>query len=274
MAKRESNLVEFGEYSDAAAAKEREDLDSERSGSFISIKEGRTQLRILPPPKGQSSPFSVSHKHYIYPPGQDRPIIVSCPRIATKGKEYCPACEKAFELDRSGNPMDKKLASQLYPKRRVYCNVIDRKSPESGIQTWSFGKTIHDVLNGYRNDPEEPCDFTHPINGYDIVINRKGTGKNDTEYRVTLAIKPTQLADTIEEINDLITNQQSLEKYVSLPSDTEILAALEGNNEGRGRRELPASTSMRGGSSNRGRRTVSDDTDVVDAAESTPSDDY
>jgi hypothetical protein len=27
-------------------------------------------------------------------------------------------------------------------------------------------------------------DFTHPEKGYDIKIKRKGTGKNDTEYKV------------------------------------------------------------------------------------------
>lgn len=251
-----TNLVPFGSYEIESAQSERSVLDKEGSGEFLKIPVGRTQIRILPPPAGQKTPFVVVHQHYIQMPGDDKPIVFVCPRVSSRGKKHCPACEKAEEMYRSSNPMDRKRGQALFPKRRVFCNVIDRKDPEAGSKPFAFGYQIHDQLVNYREDPEDSVDFTHPEEGCDIVIKRKGTSKNDTEYKVILHDRgrKSPLADTVEEMNDLITGQKDLARYTAIPGEEEIIDMLEGNRPSRGDRELPSDTG-------RGRRRNRDDDD-------------
>ena len=64
---------------------------------------------------------------------------------------------------------------------------------DAGTQVFAFGKMIYEQLRSIRNDPDSGGDFTHPETGFDIIIERTGSGKFDTAYDVRAARHETKL---------------------------------------------------------------------------------
>ncbi len=251
------NLVDFGDYTDEAAQEEAEDL-AKSGGQFAKIPIGESQWRILPPPKGETSPFKTVYQHYIKLPGMEKGLTFACPRI--HDRRHCPACAQANKLKGSTSKTDQRMARELQAGRRVMCNAIQRTSNgDVGPQILAFGKQIHEQLNNLRNS-RQGGNFTHPIEGFDIVIQRKGQGM-DTEYHVSAARDDSQLSESVEEMNDWISNQADLSSYALPPSEDELqemmqqLPGAPTTGGGRSTRQLPAGG---GGRSSR-RRTAEDD---------------
>lgn len=222
------SLAKWGSYDEDAAAEEQEVLDAEGGGAdFMKLKVGRNVVRILPPKLGIKSPFRVTYQHYIELPGQEHPVVFVCPRVAAK--EFCPACDIAKKLRNSGNKADEKRGKGMLPKRRVFCNAIKREEAEKGVQVLAFGKLIHEELVGIRRDPAAGGDFTHPTQGFDIVIKREGTGKFDTEYTVSAAREDTPILDGDEaDIVGILESMYDLEDFAKVLEAEEIEAKLRG----------------------------------------------
>lgn len=219
-----SNLIPFGSYDEEAAKEEEEDLQKGGSADFFKPKEGRNILRFLPPRRGAKSPFVKVYQHYIKVPHQDRPVVFACPRYFNK-PEPCIACAKAEQLHKSGKRADKNRASDIWPSRRVFANVINREEPEKGPLVYAFGKTVHEQLVDIRQDDG---DFTNPYQGFDIKIRRSGTGKTDTKYKVTASRKATPLSEDEQEALAWFENQHDLTKFAKVMTQEEIRAALRG----------------------------------------------
>lgn len=242
-----SNIVKWGSYEAEAAAEERDNM-SKNANEFMKLKEGRNVVRILPPLLGKKSPFRVVWTHYINMPGAADPVSFVCPR--NEVKRPCPICNQADRLKTTKNPADRNRASELFAKRRVYANVINRESPELGPVILSFGKTVHEALISLRDD-KEFGDFTHPETGYDIIIERKGTGKNDTKYTVRGA-RTSKLGDL-----SWIEQQVDLDRYATVLSDAEIEEKMRNGGISASRSEpRPAGGSRSAGA----HRTVEHDT--------------
>lgn len=220
----ESNLVKWGSYDSGAAKAEAEALDKMGGGDFVKLTPGRNVLRVLPPRLGQKSCFVVTQQHTIELPGMKKAIFFNCPR--KMGNKPCFSCQRADQLKATGDPRDFDSAYSYMPKLTVYANVIDRRNPEAGPRVLRMGKTIYDALVDLRNDTDAGGDFSDPINGFDIVITRKGTTKNDTEYKVTPARESSQLAPTMEEISDIISMMAELGQFSRVPSDRDIFKRL------------------------------------------------
>lgn len=220
------NLVKYGEWSADEAEKEKEDLAKSGTGAeFMKLAVGRNVVRVLPPALGKKTPFKVFYQHFINVPGQTNAVSFACPRM--EAKRYCPACEKADALRATGNPADYDLAGQLFAKRRVFVNVIDRKNPESGPKILAFGKTVHEQMLALRTDEDAGGDYTHPANGFDLVIEREGTGKNDTSYKVFPARKQSALGN-----DEWIMMQHNLDAYARVPSQEELERMIKGQPSG------------------------------------------
>lgn len=226
-----SNIVKWGSYDAETAQEEKSQMDSS-STEFFKVKVGKSVVRFLPPPLGKKSPFRVVWTHYINLPGSKDPISFACPM--REANRSCPVCQKAEGFKRSGNDADFKKALDLFPKRRVYANIVDREHPEKGVQVFGFGKTIHEALAKIRADEDAGGDFTNPDTGFDIIVEREGTGKNDTNYTVMAARKQSKLGDY-----ELISQQHDLERFAKVLSEEEILTKLSGGggNGGGGRTE-------------------------------------
>ncbi len=209
--------------------------ESEQGGAnFMKIKAGRNILRILPPPPGQRSPFRVTYQHYLNMPGKTQSVI--CARL--EAKQPCRVCQKVDELRASQSKADQDAASDLFARRRVFANVIDRNDEEHGPKIYAFGKTVHEQLLALRTDTRGGGNYAHPIEGFDIIIERKGTGKNDTEYTVRGDRNLSPLGPADDVMQEWIDTQHNLNLLAKLPEETKVAGFL-GEGDGEEEAEAP-----------------------------------
>lgn len=212
-----SNIVQYGDF----GTYELEEVTKEEawakggSSKYMKLGLGRNVVRFLPPPMGKKSPFVYVFQHFINLPGYPGPIIFNCPRLMQNSP--CPACIKSDKFARSSNPADNEAAKSLWATRRIFANVIDRRDEVAGPKILGFGKGIYETLLNLRKDPASGGDFTHPLHGFDIIITREGTGKNDTSYIVTVSRQTTELGNP-----EWIAQQADLSSLAKVHSFDEI----------------------------------------------------
>lgn len=124
--------------------------------------------------------------------------------------EPCPVMDKYKELKDSKDEDDKKLAKKLVPSRRyVIAGLVykDEKGKEFDYDSKPRlvmipSSVYQDIIELYL-DEDEAGDMTDPKNGYDIKIDRSGSGKFDTSYSVRNC-KPTKVDKELLKPVDLI----------------------------------------------------------------------
>lgn len=214
-----SNLTKYNPYTEEAASEEEQEL-AKSGGDFLKPGVGENVYRFLPPIGEQRSPFVLVHQHFVELPGMSKPVSFNCPRVMAH--RACIVCQKIDKLKASGNKVDYDLAGQLFPSLRIYSNVIDRSRPEMGPQKLGYGKKIHEQLVKIRKS-KNGGDFTDPTDkGFDIIVERQGTGKNDTKYQVWADRENSSLGDMA-----WIDQQANLFMYSRVPEDDEIIRMLE-----------------------------------------------
>jgi len=212
-----SDMVQYGSWSVDEAKKAIKELDKKETQAalFYKLEVGQNVVRFVPPTPEMKSPFLISHQHYLRVPGADRPVVFACP-MKLAGR-HCPACAYAQKLQNSGNQADRKQAWEFMPRMRVFANVIDREDEASGPKVLGFGKMIYESLIKLRMDEYTGGDYTHPENGFDIVIDRTGMGKQDTSYSVRAARNSSNLGDM-----SWIRDQHDLTRFATPPSEAEL----------------------------------------------------
>ena len=212
-----SNLVKYGGYSEEDAENDRKEIGT---SEFWKPSVGKNVIRFLPPLPGKKA-LNTYFQHYVQLETMERGAGFACPRMAKKGA--CLVCDQADRLKGSGHGADFKRAKELFPKRRTLASVINRRNPDGGPVIYAFGKGVHEDLIALRT--ADKADFTDPVEGYDVMIERKGEGLK-TEYRVIGSRNTTPLSQDAAQINDWITNQPDLARYCVVPSQEEILEIL------------------------------------------------
>lgn len=242
----------------AELAKEQAERSS--SGPVMKLVAGRNLLRFLPPVKGMDLPFLETWVHYIKNELLNQLKTVTCP-LKTK-KTRCIVCERVQALRRSGSQVDSSQAKALSPKRQIYANVVDMGDQAKGVQILRFGVQIYEELLKYLADEETGGDFTDPVSGYTVVIEREGEGI-ETSYSVRLAKNSSPIADKA-----WLTKQHDLTALTKYLDDDAVMAILEGEEVPEGgapdpeenappaRRAAPAG---RAGGQARGRTIVDDE---------------
>jgi hypothetical protein len=241
-----SNLVQYGSYT--LDAVERELKQMKGGDTWLKLEVGKNLLRFLPPAVGVPSPFVIASMHFVSTPGETQTFSFPCPK-RTK-KQRCPLCEKADSYHHSGNPQDQELAKDLWPRKRIFAYVINRLDEEAGPILFGFGVQIHEQLTDLRKNKEiGDMDFCDPINGYDIVIERVGTKRTDTEYKVRPrmekgAVKFSKLHDDPEVMNTWITGQPNIAllDHMIVPTYDDIVAKLSGGAAPKAPRQPSAAT--------------------------------
>lgn len=216
-----SNLVAWGTYDADAVTRELQEFDRGKV-EFFKPSSGKNVIRILPAPEGKRSPYKVVHQHYVQTPERPNGVGFVCPAFASRA--FCPACKLSNELLSTGNQADRQRAYQLKAKARVFVVVIDRAHPERGPQPFAYGKQIKEALEDFRRNLD--VDVTHPEQGYDIVLIRDGSGKNDTEYRVHLSKSPSPISTDADELRMWAESMPDLDKYGAVKPLEEIYEAL------------------------------------------------
>lgn len=231
---KQANLIPYDQYSPRDTQHTRETMGRAKgTGEFYKLIPGKHTLRILPARKGQKT-FCVSAMHYITIPGREKKLVFPCPRI--HAKESCPACAEYDRLRSSKDPRERGRASEYKPSVSIYCNVIDRKEVDGDPKSMRLPQSVHDELVEYIEDPDEPIDFLHPLEGYDVIILRKGSTLENTRYSMRLAARPSPIAEEIEDINMLLSSQPDLEKRNELRAPEELVKLMQG--EPRSTRQL------------------------------------
>ena len=249
-----SNLAKWGEWGDDAV---KQDISALSSGqrNYMKLSEGDNIVRFLPPKIGKPSPFAVTYSHYMELP-DGRKVSFNCPRMMGNVKRPCMVCAKGDQLRSSKSLTDQKAGKRLFPRLRVYANVIDRNDESAGVKILAFGKGVLESLTAIRQNARKGGNFTHPLTGRDIIITRKGTGQFDTEYIVNPDVQASALADDANMADAWIEASYDLDSFLIVLDDDQIKAKVRG--EEAPQEERRAITVKPKG------RTVEDDVDSFD----------
>jgi hypothetical protein len=216
-----SNIVQYGSYDIEAAEAEQVEIDRAGSSAYMKLAVGRNIVRLLPPPYGRNTPFATAFQHYFSVPGLPQDVKFNCPRIMAN--QRCPACDKAIVLKSSASKADQDSASDYWARRRIYCVAIDRNDEDAGPKILAIGKKLHEEFIDLRRDPDLQVDYTNPDSGYDVIITRKGTGRFDTTYKLTIARNQSPLGNM-----EWVVTAPDLKPLLYVPTYDEIVAMVQG----------------------------------------------
>lgn len=215
-----------GKLDIAALAEKLAQLNSNTGGgnnnggiSFLTIKDGRNVIRILPAREGADMFYEEAWVHYGVGKTKDNKNgkMIVCPTTADENAK-CPVCELSNELYKLSTKKDddmSKQAKSLYRKKRVYYNAISRdedlsvyelqgegddakwmntktNEEESPVKVYGSGVGILKDLIGLIVDPEYG-DVTDEDEGLDLIITKTGSGQFNTKYDVKTVRKETPI---------------------------------------------------------------------------------
>lgn len=188
------------------------------SAGFFTAKEGMNTVRILPGVGSMDAFFVQVGVHVLDESGKKREY---CPSEITDGEEECPICEAVNTLYKAGDVASKGMAKQLRKQRSFWMNIIDRSNESTGPLIFTPGVKIFGQVANLINDPDYG-DIVDPDNGFDLVIERKGTGM-DTEYDVRARRNPSVLGD-----------DENVENWMNNAKDLTPISVSEDPNEDKG----------------------------------------
>jgi len=173
-----------------------QELD-ERGRKFWRPQVGKNRVRILPAANPNDLFFVEVAQHYQIGPDKR---TVTCPRSF---ELTCPLCDRAERLRTSGDAEKVLRAGKLVPTQRALMNIIDRASPDKGVQVWAAPLSVLRDLLAYIADPEYG-NIVDPNKGFDVMIERTGQDLG-TRYQVRVARHPSPVGmpDWREHLNDL-----------------------------------------------------------------------
>ncbi len=193
-------------------------------GKYWEPKEGKNQIRILPPYSEDGVWMFELSLHYGFVDEEGRKRAYPC--LRQWKKQRCPGCDAISELKKVDG--GGKAADRLRPKPKYYVNLIDRRVGEDKVFIYGFsGKAINEILS-YDDDEEDYGDITNPKKGFDIVVEKEGSG---LKTRYSIRIKPKsvpagkfpELYNLEEEVPTEITSREMADmiqaQYGELLSD-------------------------------------------------------
>ena len=194
--------------------------------SFIFPGNGTTRIRILS--AGQNEEIAVEViRIYL----GDHSIL-----SPATFDEPCPIMDKYKELKDSSDEDDKKLAKKMIPSRRYVVAALvykDEKGKELDYESKPRlvmipASVYQDIIDLYL-DEDEAGDMTDIHTGYDIKIDRSGSGKFDTSYSVRNCkptkvdmrlLKPVDLMGMVKsQIKSYEELESELDKFLNIPTD-------------------------------------------------------
>jgi hypothetical protein len=180
------------------------------AGRWWKPKEGWNDIRIMPPPDGKSDISASNWFHFGEVNGQRTGWV--CPRRDVFGpKKDAPDeyCDYADQMRQHRSTLIKdskewketdKAVRDYGAQYRTFFAIVDMKQPSLGPRPWAVsGKRMPKKIYGCCYDDQgEWRDITDADSGRDVLIQRVGTGFNDTEYpTVRAAEQATRLADPV-----------------------------------------------------------------------------
>ncbi len=194
-----------------ALAKKRAELGS---GKYWQPKEGKNQVRILPPYSEEGVWFFKLTLHYGFK-DEDRNRAYPC--LREWKNERCPACDAISALKKVDG--GQKVAEKMRPRSKFYVNLIDRRIGEDKVFIYGLSAKMLNVVLSYDDD-EDYGNVVDPKKGFDFIIDKSGSGLQ-TRYDVRIKPKPTpsgkfgELWDLDTEVPNEITAAEMAEMLVA-----------------------------------------------------------
>lgn len=218
-------------YSAEDAAAERADLDAARSGLFWKPPVGTSIIRVMPPLRGVKSPYTFSHQHIGKVPWLDKAINHNCPRVMSK--QPCLTCLIASKLMASKDKTAQKLGKDIAASARVTAVIIVRGVDSNGELTgkdlgpklYGFSDNMHEKLDAIFHDKRGGGRFFDPAKGFDLVIEREGTGQ-DTRYKDPRPVRELSPLGTPEQVAEWVENYPDLSRLTNVPTTEEVIEML------------------------------------------------
>ena len=203
---------------------------------------GEHQIRFInlqdTNPNVTHGPIKEWHWHYrVGADGSDRGKTFLCNKRSFN--EECPICELAssmwqaqeeFEKEGTPRPDLRQAAINMFAKNRYYANVLVRGEEEKGVQVYSFGKRVAQAAYEVFLDQDYNGKFLDVNDGFDFKIKYEledPTDKRSAKTIIRPSAKPSPLADTAEEIEDIMSTAYDLDEIYTPSELTDIIAALD-----------------------------------------------
>jgi len=175
------------------------------SNSVVKLKEGKTQLRILPSPDGGKFWFDLG-VHWIKSEANGKPVaVVGCEdTVHDKPCPICAAIEKAAKSATDDQTLN--LVKEWKAKETILVNALIRNGENKSddpvileLTKTTFGNVLS-VMEEYSETLGNVTDISVP---FDLVIERSGKGL-DTKYTVMPAAKPLPVKpEVMKNLKDL-----------------------------------------------------------------------
>jgi hypothetical protein len=231
---------------------QQEEKERKARGATVKPEVGQTTWRAMPPIKGSKQLMKRGWVHNINNevlgeaisilaalPDEERAKVATYLGVMDIGERSlsdgfkagwcqskmvdgdCFACRVASVLNRygrSGNAEAEACARELRSREEFFIGAVrldKREEMEKGPRILQLPKDLYEKLNRLFKNPETGGDFSHPITGFNMVIDRIETGEQvklpsgktfpKTKYEVALSRSSTRLAnmDWLKKMHDL-----------------------------------------------------------------------
>lgn len=167
---------------------------------FVFLKEGITQIRVLPPYSSQGVWAREVREHQATIDGKF--MTFTCPKYHLDSK--CPFCEEGAALHEEGTEESVEASKTFRPKRSFLFNVLvysapgDQLSLRSGVKVLKTGITVQRQVFDLDQDAAGGWGNIYDLQaGFDLRITAKGAGRN-REYIVKGVPGRTNVEDALK----------------------------------------------------------------------------
>lgn len=202
---------------------------------FWSPPEGESRIRVMPPWDSDVEAFwFATGTHFNVGPDER---AVACPDMSGVS-DSCYICRLVKRLSR-GDEDERAESDAMNARPRYLLSIVDLGSPQNGVQVWPAPKTIFRQLKKFWLNEEDYGDFTSFQDGFDILVEKTGTGLN-TRYDCTptrskqfpserlLNHSSSSVADLFEQLADEKYDLPNLAEVQSFGTDEEMERTYKG----------------------------------------------
>ncbi len=174
--------------------------------------EGRSELRFLPPWSAAGDIGYEARWHWNIGPDHK---AVPCPHAL---EQECVLCDYVRELRNKKNP----AAQEMYARKRIYYNLIVRSQEDKGVQVYASGIRVYENILSYLYD-DEWGDITDIVTGRDMILERVGQGKEDTQYTLKPKANPSPLHTEQGVVDKWLEAIYDLNTIIAYPEQEDLL---------------------------------------------------
>jgi len=169
----------------------------------------------------------VLRKAHFLKTTEGKTLYEPCPKM---NGDACPICEDVNKLYATKNKLDESVAYKRYAKSRYFTCVKVITDPradginEGKVFIWEFGVQLQKIL---QESIDEGAFFFNPFSGniFRIKIDEQGGFSNYLRSHVSDAV--SKLADTDEEIEEILNQRHDLEKEYLSPNNYKDYVTLK-----------------------------------------------